>query len=273
MQHTLLIPIYNNLPLLQKFLPQNLSYPWDEVIIIDDASTDGSAKWLKNNFPQIKLITHQHNQGFIHSVNQGFQIAKGKIVTLLNSDVLLKTNPIPILNSFLTKHPKTFAVSFNEPQYSYALPHWDGLFGHKVGPKTKKPHSSLYASGGSAAFVKSIWLKLGGFDPVYHPFYWEDVDISWRAKLAGYQIWWHPDIIVDHQHESTTSKTHSLKYKTFIIERNRLIFTLRYFWHSPKKYQIIKYLIKRSIKHPGYVKVILASFYRLLSFKTNPIKN
>ncbi len=263
LKHTLLIPIYNNLSLLKKFLPNNLKFPWNEVIIIDDASTDGSGSWIKQNYPNIKLISHTKNQGFIKSVNQGFKKARGDVVTLLNSDVLLKNNPIPILNQFFQKNPKTFAVSFNEPQYSYAVSDWDGLFGHKVGPKSTKPHQSLYASGGSAAFVKSAWLKLGGFDPIYQPFYWEDVDISWRAKQAGYQIWWHPDIIVDHQHESTTSKSHGQKYKTFIIERNRLIFTLRYFWQTLKKRGIIKYLIGRCLKHPGYTKVVYEAVKKL----------
>ncbi len=267
MKYTLLIPVYNNLPLLKKFLPTNLGFSWDEVIIVDDGSKDGSAAWLKEKYPQIKLIIHRQNQGFIESVNQGFRVASGDVVVLLNSDVLLKVNPLPILEKFLSEHPKTFAVSFNEPQYSYAVPHWDGLFGHQVGLKANKPHQSLYASGGSAAFVKSIWQKLGGFDSIYYPFYWEDVDISWRAKLAGYQIWWHPEIIVSHQHESTTSKSHSAKYRTFIIERNRLIFTLRYFWHSPKRKEIIKYLFRRSLTHPGYIKVISAALKRMYDYR------
>ena len=267
MKYSLLIPIYNNLPLLKRFLPINLKFPWDEVIIVDDGSKDESATWLRKNYPRIKLIIHRQNQGFIESVNQSFRVATGDVVVLLNSDVLLKVNPLPILEKFWPEHPKTFAVSFNEPQYSYAISNWDGLFGHQVGPKINQLHQSLYASGGSAAFVKSIWLKLNGFDPIYQPFYWEDVDISWRAKLAGYQIWWHPDIIVDHQHESTTSKSHKQKYKTFIIERNRLIFTLKYFWHSSKRKEIIKYLIKRSLTHPGYLKVILAALKRFYDYK------
>ncbi|NOY15309.1 MAG: glycosyltransferase family 2 protein [bacterium] len=262
-KHTLVIPVYNNLDLLKKFLPGNLKYPWDEVIIVDDGSKDESSTWLQQTYPDITVIRHHTNQGFIKSVNQGFKKTKSDIVTLLNSDVLLKNNPIPVLNRFFKAKPKAFAVSFNEPQYSYAVSDWDGLFGHQVGPKSTKPHQSLYASGGSSAFVRSIWLKLGGFDPIYQPFYWEDVDISWRAKQAGYQIWWHPKIIVDHQHESTTSQSHNQKYKTFIIERNRLIFTLRHFWQTPKSREIIKYLIARCMKHPGYTKVVYGAVKRL----------
>ncbi len=67
--------------------------------------------------------------------------------------------------------------------------------------------NTLWVSGGSAAFRKSIWVKLTGLNTLYNPFYWEDIDISYRAQKAGYKVIFEKESIVVHDHQQGAIKT------------------------------------------------------------------
>ena len=116
---SVIIPAYNGQKLLAQNLPKVLAVGADEVIIVDDASIDGTADFITLNFPQIKLIRHIHNTRFPQTVNDGFKSASGNIVVLLNQDAsphsdLLKN----ILLHF--KNPQIFSVTFNAQIQSWA---------------------------------------------------------------------------------------------------------------------------------------------------------
>jgi len=157
-------------------------------------------------------------------VKQGVEAAKNEIVVLLNNDVAPDKDFLkPLEEDF--QDEKVFAVSLNEPQFSWAKAEWkNGFVEHKSGPKTENTHISLWANGGSGAFRKDLWLKLGGMDEIYKPFYWEDIDLSYRAWKRGYKVIWEPRSIVHHQHESTISSHFSKDYINFISQRNQLLF-------------------------------------------------
>ena len=85
--------------------------------------------------------------------------------------------------------------------------------------------NTLWVNGGSGAFRKAIWEKLGGFDELYNPFYWEDIDLSYRSLKSGYKILFEPKSIVVHEHEkgSIKKKYFESEIKT-IAYRNQFIF-------------------------------------------------
>ncbi|MDP3888600.1 MAG: glycosyltransferase family 2 protein [bacterium] len=224
MEVTIVIPNWNGRKLLEKNLPSVMLTKPFEVIVVDDFSTDNSLIFLKEKYPQVKVIKHSKNLGFGKSCNNGVREAKGEIVVLLNSDVVPEKDFLKYsLPHF--KDPQVFAVSFNEPQWSWARIFWkDGLIEHEPGSKSKETHITAWASGGSSAFRKSIWEKLSGFDNLYRPFYWEDIDISYRAWKRGYKVLWEPKSIVHHKHEAVIGKHFSKKYVDYVSQRNRMIF-------------------------------------------------
>ena len=223
MKVSVIIPNFNGAELLKKNLPKVLAAGADEVIVVDDASSDDSVQVVKR-FSQVKLIKNQKNLGFVNSVNRGVNRSIGDVVVLLNTDVTPEKNFLkPVLPYF--KNNKIFAVTFTEPQFSWASASFvDGFIVHHPGPRQNTPHISFWASGGSAAFAKDKWQKLGGMDPIYGPFYWEDIDISYRAQKRGWETWWEPQSVVVHEHGATIDKYFNKNFKDYIATRNQLIF-------------------------------------------------
>jgi len=262
MKFSIIIPNWNGKKLLEKNLPKVLETGADEVIIADDGSKDGSVEFIKEKFPQIKVFSHKR-LGFAKNCNRAVKRAQGDIIILLNNDVLPNKDFLNPLR-FDFQDQKLFAVSFNEPQFSWAEAKWEkGFIHHNPGEKTKQKHISFWASGGSAAFRKDLWEKLGGFDNLYSPFYWEDVDLSYRAWKRGFRIIWDPQAIVNHKHEGTIGTNFSKKYIDFISQRNQLLFI----WKNITDFRMFTehkiYLWKKIIKEPGFIKPFLAALIKM----------
>jgi len=263
-QVSVVIPTWNGEKLLRKNLAEvvqavKLSGCQAEIIIVDNGSMDGSVEYLKKL--KVKVIGLDKNYGFSYACNLGVERAKGEIVVLLNNDVIPQKDFLKYALLHF-ENPKVFAVSFHEPNWSWAKIEWKkGFIEHSPGPKSDKVHISGWASGGSAAFRKSIWDKLGGFDSLYQPFYWEDMDLSYRAWKRGYQILWEPKAIVHHKHEGTI-KRFSRDYVRTISERNQLLFIWKNI-ASPKMMLEHKFWLGlKLIKNPGYFKPFLAALVK-----------
>ena len=271
MKISIVIPNWNgkkllekNLPLVFKALPKKA-----EIIIIDNGSTDGSVEEIKNlklkmkncNL-KLKIILNKTNLGFARAVNQGVKKARGDLVVLLNNDVIPEKGFLQkCLNHF--EDLKVFAVSFNEQNWSWAKIKWaNGFIEHESGSKTDKVHFSGWASGGSAVFRKSIWEKLGGLDEIYSPFYWEDVDLSYRAWKRDYKILWEPKAVVCHKHEETI-KRFPKNYINFISRRNQLLFIWKNITNSKMILEHKFWLWKKLLTTPGYWKPYLAALSKL----------
>lgn len=263
MKTSVVIPNWNGKSLLEKNLPSVLKVGFDEVIVVDDASTDDSVSYLKQNFPQVSLIMNEVNKGFAYTVNRGVENASGEVVFLLNTDVIPGKEIIsPVLTHF--QDPEVFGVSLAEGGYSFAVPKKEfGFLGHGPGEKTDNPHNTFWISGGSGAFRKSMWDKLGGMDLLFSPFYWEDLDLSYRAQRMGWKLVWEPRALVVHNHESTiNTKNFKKKYLDYIKERNQLIFHWK---NLPLTWLLTKHilgLLKRLL-NPGYFVVILLAAFKL----------
>lgn len=259
MKTSIIIPNFNGAELLEKNLPHVLATQADEVIVIDDGSKDESLNVLKDFNDRIKLIVNEKNVGYGKSVNKGVSESSGDVFILLNTD----TRPAPdFLQSIISHFENTnvFAVSCREPSRSWARGEFrEGFFHHEPGMTTDHPHISLYASGGSAAFSKEKFVSLGMYDELYHPFYWEDTDISYRAWKRGWEIWWEPNAIVEHETSSTIKKYFSKSFVDYVAQRNELIFTWKNITDKDLFVQHKKALKGRILSHPGYLKPFLGA--------------
>ncbi len=246
MNISVIIPNYNGQDLLKKNLPKvvdSLSSYKDgevEIIVTDDCSIDSSIEVLKNFeskikslYPSIKfkIVKNEKNLGFSSNVNIGAKNAKGDILILLNTDVYPKKDFLmPLISHFSDSN--IFAVGCMDESIEgkniilrgRGIGGWKrGFFVHSRGEVDRT--NTLWVGGGSGAFRKSIWDKLGGFNSLYNPFYWEDIDLSYRALKSGYKILFEPKSVVTHEHEKGAIKsTYSdFKVKT-IAYRNQFIF-------------------------------------------------
>jgi GT2 family glycosyltransferase len=233
---SIVIPSYNGKELLKKYVPaalnacKNYSLDKTELIIVDDASSDGTVEYVKSNFPRIKVIEHEANKGFSVSANHGFHAARNRIVVLLNNDVKISEN----FFHFLPGHFEEEAIFAVRPCIKSGIddggnnlenPRIGGefRFGFIQVPVRKrgKLNFSFFAGGGASAFDKEKFLELGGFDEMFSPFYFEDVDLSYRAWKRGWKTVYEPRSYLYHQGGQTISRFYSQRRINRIAERNK----------------------------------------------------
>ena len=264
MKISVIVTNWNGKDLLKKNLEEIIkkSPEAQEIILADDASQDDSvqfAKSLQKKYPKLKIISHKKNLGFGDNSNYAVNKSQGDLVVLLNNDI--RPHSKYISNSLKHfKDPKVFGVGFAELGHeNWARIFWrNGYLQHQPGLENKKTHISAWVSGGSSIIRKSLFQKLGGFDSVYEPFYSEDLDIGYRAWKSGYKLLWEPKSIVEHKHESTTSKF-SRKFLDYVKERNRLLNTWRNITDPSLLSGNRMALIGRVLSGPNYIKIIRAA--------------
>ncbi|MEK7501891.1 MAG: glycosyltransferase family 2 protein [Patescibacteria group bacterium] len=242
MNISIVIPNYNGEELLRKNLPKLIeavcNYKDIEIIIVDDGSTDDSINIIQNSKFKVqnrnlklRVIKNKTNLGFSSTVNKGAKEAKGDILVLLNTDVVPEKDFLkPLMEHF--NDESVFAVGCMDKSIENGktvlrgrgIGKWKkGFLVHKRGEINKT--NTLWVGGGSGAFRKLIWDKLGGLNQIYNPFYWEDIDLSYRALKSGYKVLFEPKSIVYHEHEkgAIRKKFSPFKIKT-IAYRNQFIF-------------------------------------------------
>lgn len=234
---SVVIPNYNGSENIKTNLPRVIlalkNYDY-EIIIVDDGSTDDSVRAIEEfvkRHKNIALIKNEKNRGFSSSVNKGAIEAKGEYLVLLNTDVYPKENFFAASLKDL-KDNNVFAVGFKDESIEKGIVvprgrgvgRWArGFLVHNAGALDKK--TNLWASGGSSAFNKTMWDKLGGLNEIYTPFYWEDIDISYRALKAGYKVLFEKDSVVIHEHEKgAIRQIYSKEQINTISYRNQFIF-------------------------------------------------
>lgn len=232
MNISIVIPNRNGARLLAKNLPSVLiAAKGAEVIVVDDASTDSSVELVKNEFPSVRIVTKTRHEGFASTVNTGVRQARGDIAVLLNTDVRPQKDFLaPLLKHF--DDPTVFAVGCMDKSVENGETilrgrgeaKWEkGFFIHWRGEVNKA--TTAWVAGGSGAFRKSIWEKLGGMDTRFNPFYWEDIDLSYRAVKAGYRTLFEPASVVIHEHETGAIKREYTRWQVSVIAyRNQFLF-------------------------------------------------
>ena len=241
MKISVVIPSWNGAALLRRNLPAVLAacerYGDGEVVVCDDGSDDGTAERMARDFPAVRVVMRSVNGGFAKAANDGIHAASGKIVVCLNNDIrpepdflghlvralerepdLLAAAPRILNQRFGGDEARTLAV-FRRGFVDLVFPD------REVHPLPERgPSPILYACGGAAAFRRERFLALGGFDASYHPFYWEDVDVGWRARRRGWGSVHVPASVVHHEGGATIGRRFPARLVKIAYERNRLFF-------------------------------------------------
>jgi GT2 family glycosyltransferase len=209
------IPSYNGRRLLETCLASVERFgPNDdtvEVIVSDDASTDGTADWLAERHPGVRVIRLESNRGFCAAANAGINAARGEFIQLLNNDTELTPGWIeaglaafvdPTIGSVaplvLVRSDPTRVDSAGD---SYAFFGWPSKRGH--GEHASRWHGRsdelVFGASGSSAFYRATALRrVGAFDESFGSYY-EDVDLAFRLRWAGYSCVFAPRCVVLHE--------------------------------------------------------------------------
>lgn len=177
----------------------------------------------------ISLIENQQNLGFSKSVNIGISKATGNYVMLLNDDVLLSDTSFLNLIEQFENNKNLLAISYAQIDNDGKISgknrlFWEnGFIQHSTDSNITSGNTG-WAEAGSSLYDKSKLIKLHGFDEIFSPFYWEDIDLSYRGKKMGYEILFEKKVLVKHHHETTIANEFTKSRISEIAYRNQLIF-------------------------------------------------
>ena len=219
-----------------------------EVIVVDDASSDGSVELIRKRFPRVRLLQNPRNVGFRRTVNRGVRAARGRVVVLCNNDLSVQEGFIAALTSWFVPgatrstdarpHAPTrplFAVSARTLGWYDGRPNqvcMGALFrGGRITPAwtdPKSPSPCLFAQAGAAAYDRKMFLQLGGLSSLYEPGYWEDYDLSMRAARRGWAQLYDPSAIALHIGGGSMQKRFGARRVAMFKARNHLVFEWRH---------------------------------------------
>lgn len=245
---SVILPNFNGRGLLEKNIPSLFEALGDidsEIIVIDDCSSDDSVQFLKETYPAIKVIRNEINLGFSATCNKGIKAAKLNLLCVVNTDVTFTpdyfTNMIREFDDTSLFAVKGDIVNYNNSFDDVINIDRTGKIYYKRGflrISAKEPLTSKTLISNSkdnfvclgCCFVcnREKMLSLNGFDEIYSPFYWEDIDIAQRALKKGYKLLYLPESIVYHQSSSTISTYRSNTIRRLVSTRNKFIFTWRH---------------------------------------------
>jgi GT2 family glycosyltransferase len=236
---SVVIPTYNGKKLLEANLPPikraaaRHAAPV-EIVVVDDASSDDTADFLRAQHPDVTLLVNEGNLGFARTINRGIRAARNDLVLALNNDILVDEELFALAPGRFDD-PALFSVTPNiidprrgESQAITRLKPGLCWFATRYLQPADLPEAAemplFFASGGATFYDRAKLLQLEGFDPIYHPFYVEDVDLSYRAWKAGWKTLLEPGTTVYHETSSTILGLHRKRKIKFIGDRNRTLF-------------------------------------------------
>jgi GT2 family glycosyltransferase/glycosyltransferase involved in cell wall biosynthesis len=220
---------------LEALLAQD--YPAFEVLVADNGSTDGTPDLVARRFPQVRVLRNQRNLGFAAGNNVGLRAANSDLLVLLNADTQVQPGWLTAL-----------ADAFDDPIIGVAgckLLYPDGSIQHAggfvYGPRGEADHLGRYApddgrfdnltdveyaTGAALAIRRIVLEQIGLLDEGFSPIYYEDTDLCFRARAAGWRVVCVPDAIVTH-YESTTFSAETYERKS-ALHQGRLRFLFKH---------------------------------------------
>lgn len=227
MKVTIVIPNYNGKHFMEPCLASLREQTCQDykVLVVDNASTDGSLEYMKEHYPEIEVIALDKNYGFSKAVNVGIQHSTTPYVILLNNDTTVDPHYVEEMIKAIERSPRIFSVSSKmiqmyHPELIDSAGDLYTLLGWGVCRGTGRPVSNyteadeiFTACAGAAIYRRSAFSKIGYFDE-NHFAYLEDIDVGYRAKIYGYKNTYCPTALVYHVGSGTSgSKYNSFKVK------------------------------------------------------------
>ncbi|MDL2123254.1 MAG: glycosyltransferase family 2 protein, partial [Deltaproteobacteria bacterium] len=250
-----------------------------EIIVVDNASADGSPEAVEQSFPQVKLIRNNENYGFAKANNQGFKLARGKSILMLNSDtVFIESGMRAMLNHFWSdstigilaprllnvdasiqnscrKFFSFFRTNYEPPDRILSrLPDFAGRFLHIHNVhKMTEPSDIDYAIGAALLIKRNVIDKIGGLDEDFF-FYGEETDFCLQAHNFGYRVVYYPHFRIIHIRGQSTAEEqsyfglyHGYKSKYYYLKKNHSYLTYRLFWLR-KVFQIFLVMVYNLVR-------------------------
>jgi GT2 family glycosyltransferase len=214
---SIIIPVFNQFPFTQACLASLQEHQGAErfeVIVVDDCSTDSTAEAVAQN-PGVVYVANETNSGFITSCNRGAEKARGKYLVFLNNDTLVRLGWLRALLDTFAEESRAGIVGSKLLYPDGRLQEaggiiWRDASGWNYGKfdDPEKPEYNYlreidYCSAAALMIPKALFDKLGGFDSRYAPAYYEDTDLAFKVRQAGYKVFYQPLSEVIHYEGAT----------------------------------------------------------------------
>lgn len=261
---SVIIPNYNGKQFLETCLSslRKQTHIDFEMILVDDASTDESLSFVQTYYPETRIIGLKKNVGFASAVNEGIRQARGQYIALLNNDTETDNNWLMELNQALDNHKDvgfctSLMINYNNRNLvdcaGIGFSSWGRAYKRGEGEAVdyyKQPSRIFGASAGAAIYRKVLFERIGLFDEDFWAFF-EDVDLSFRAQLAGFQCLYVPTAIVYHIGTASHSRKSSKLRYTGYRNKQWVIFK------NYPAYYLFKYYFKYGLSE---IKTVLTDF-------------
>lgn len=234
MKVTVIIPNYNGKHFMEPCMEALAKQTCRDfqILVIDNASSDGSAEFIREHYPETRLLVTEKNLGFSGAVNIGIRASDTPYVLLLNNDTRVRRHFVEEMVKAIEQSEKIFSVSSKmiqmyHPDYIddagdlYCLIGWGFQRGisHPVN-QYNRPCKIFSACAGAAIYRREVFEKIGYFDEL-HFAYLEDMDIGYRARIEGYQNRYCPAAVVEHVGSGTSGSKYNA-FKVRLAARNSI---------------------------------------------------
>ena len=200
--------------------------PDDELILVDNASVDGSVDEVAAAYPQVQIVRLTENT-YIFGLNEGLARAKGTYVAFLNNDMVVEPNFVDACLAHF--EDDVFAVcpriqQNGQEQGSRTAGFWHrGLIFYRPLPHSQTATDCFFAVGGQSFFDRERLEEIGSIDPLLWPMYHEDIELSYRAWKRGWRIRYAPDTTVDHVGGHTSKRVFTPTQLRSFVRQNEYL--------------------------------------------------